>query len=115
MVSKLTDEEIQRVNVIVADIQKDLNNVISAVGKGNFDEAIRFINDGISRSTCPVCKKELKLLNADVVHNQQVCILEADTCDIEKEAIIEKTEVLRDDFIPVKTNKKAIKDKNKKL
>ncbi len=112
---ELTSEEIDKVNLIITGIQSDLNKVIASINEGNFDEAIKHINAGITRSNCPMCKRELGILNADVIHNREVCLLKSDTCELEKKTIVEKTEELKNDFIPIKTTKKAIIEKKKSL
>lgn len=112
---ELTSEEIAKVNLVITGIQDDLNKVIASINKGNLDEAISYLNSGITRSNCPLCKRELGILKADITHNKEICILKSDTCEIEKKAIVEKTETLKEDFIPIKTTKKALIEKRKSL
>lgn len=112
---ELTTEEISKVNLIITGIQDNLNKVIASINRGNLDEAISYLNTGISISNCPLCKRELGILKADITHNKEICLLKSDTCDIEKQAIIEKTETLKEDFIPIKTTKKALIEKKKSL
>lgn len=104
---EFTDEEIEKVNTIISGIQSDLNKAIDSLRIGKYDEALSFIDNGISKSNCPMCKKELGILKADIVHNSAVCILGADTCKEENTVLIQKANELKNDFIPIKTTKKA--------
>ncbi len=109
----LTDEELNKVNTIIVGIQNDLDIAISYLKNNEYDKAIAAINSGISKSNCPMCKRELGTLKADIVHNKEICILKSDTCTDEHTVIINKAYELKDDFVPIKTKKKAIRDKAK--
>lgn len=112
---ELTEDEIEIVNKIIEGIQKDLNFAIEELKSGNWDKALKSIQDSITKSNCPVCKRELGILNADVVHNKQICLLKSDECENEKEVVISKAIELKEDFVPVIQTKKAIKDKAKSV
>lgn len=109
----LTEDELNKVNTIIAGIQNDLDSAINHLKNNDYDKAIAAINSGISKSNCPMCKRELGTLKADIVHNKEICILKADACSDEHTIIINKAYELKDDFVPIKTKKKAIKDKAK--
>jgi len=112
---ELTKEEEDRVNNIILGIQQELNHVIESLKISNFDIALSHINSGIEKSNCPLCKRELGILKADIIHNKEICILNSDSCKEEELTIIEKAEILKKDFIPIKTKKKAIIEKRKEL
>ncbi len=109
----LTEDELNRVNLIIIEIQSDLDTAISHLKNHNYEAAILAINSSITKSNCPLCKKELGTLKADIIHNKEICILKVDTCLQEHDIIIKKAYELKDDFVPIKTKKKAIKEKTK--
>lgn len=110
---ELTPEETERVNAIITGIQSDLNSAIEYLNKGDFQGALSFVKSGITKSNCPLCKRELGILIADITHNKEVCILESDMCEDERQVLINKAKELRDDFVPIKTTKRAIREKAK--
>ena len=112
---KLTDDEIKKVNEIITGIQSDLKQAIEAINSNDFDKALKFINNGMSRTSCPICHKKMTLLKADVVHTKTVCPVDADLCIAEKEAVTDTAIGIKDEFVPMATEKKAIKDKKKEL
>ncbi len=112
---ELSSEELIKVNTIIEEIQSDLDKAIKLLRSNDFEGAIKAIESGISKSNCPLCKRELGTLKADIVHNKEICILKSDTCEEEHEIIINKAHELKDDFVPIKTKKKAIIDKKKQL
>lgn len=112
---ELTKEEIERVNKIISGIQTDINNAIEKLKTGDFESALEYVNSGINKSNCPICKRELGILIADIVHNKQICILNSDSCEEEQKVVIDKAKELKEDFVPVIQTKKAIKDKKKGL
>jgi hypothetical protein len=112
---QLTKEELDRVNKIISEIQSDLNLAIDRLKEGNFEGALQAVNSGITKSNCPICKRELGVLIADIVHNKDICILKAETCKEENQIVIDKTTDLKNGFIPITQTKKALKDKKKDL
>lgn len=108
---ELTNEEIIKVNEIIAGIQSDLESAISFINSGEFDKALSSIRSGLSRTDCPICQKKLKLLSADIEHNKKVCELDEELCLIEKKEVTKTTSDIKDDFVPIATKKKFIKDK----
>jgi len=112
---ELSEEELERVNKIIVGIQTDLNYAIEKLKTGDFKGALEYINKGINKSNCPLCKRELGILIADVVHNKEICILKADTCEDEQKVVIDKAIELKEDFVPVTQTKKALKDKKKDI
>ncbi len=110
---ELTEDELSRVNNIIVGIQFDLDTAISHLKNHNYEAAILAISSSITKSNCPLCKRELGTLKADIIHNKEICILKSDTCEQEHDIIIKKAYELKDDFIPIKTKKKAIKEKTK--
>ena len=108
---QLTKEELEKVNKIIAGIQTDLEQAIKKLKTGDFEGALRSINEGITKSNCPLCKRELGILIADIVHNKEICILKSNTCKDEQKVVINKAIELKEDFVPVIQTKKAIKDK----
>lgn len=109
--TELSKEELEKVNKIIAGIQTDLNHAIEKLRTNDFEGALESINKGITKSNCPLCKRELSILIADIIHNKQICILKADTCKDEQKLVINKAIELKEDFVPVIQTKKAIKDK----
>lgn len=107
----LTNEELKKVNKIIVGIQEDLNHAIEKLKANDFEGALKSINEGITKSNCPMCKRELSILIADIIHNKEICILKSDTCKDEQKVVIDKAIELKEDFIPVIQTKKAIKDK----
>lgn len=112
---ELTEEELDRVNKIIIGIQTDLNSAIENLKAGDFELALKYVNSGISKSNCPLCKRELGILIADIVHNKQICLLNSDSCEEEQKVVIDKAKELKEDFVPVVQTKKAIKDKKKTI
>ena len=112
---ELTEEELSKVNTIIIGIQSDLDLAIKSLSKDDFEGALKAIDLGISKSNCPMCKRELGTLKADIVHNRDICILKSETCEEEHDIIIDKAKELKNDFIPIKTTKKALKDKKKQI
>ena len=109
--TELSKEELERVNKIIAGIQTDLNHAIEKLKIGDFEGALKSVNEGITKSNCPLCKRELGILIADIIHNKEICILKSDTCKDEQKVVINKTIELKEDFVSVTQTKKAIKDK----
>lgn len=109
--TELSEEELERVNKIIVGIQEDLNHAIEKLRANDFEGALKSVNEGITKSNCPLCKRELGILIADIVHNKEICILKSDTCKDEQKVVIDKAIELKDDFVPVIQTKKAIKDK----
>lgn len=112
---ELTPEEIEKVNTIILGIQSELNRAIEEIEKNNYDSALEYIKNGISKSNCPVCKRELGILIADIVHAKTICPLNPDLCIAEKEAVIDNATELKNDFVPLTAKKKALKEKAKDL
>lgn len=112
---ELTEEELSKVNTIISSIQSDLDLAISLLNKNDFEGAINAVDSGISKSTCPLCKRELGTLKADIVHNKEICILKSDSCEEEHKLVINKAHELKEDFIPIKTKKKALIEKKKQI
>lgn len=106
----LTDKELERVNSIIEGIKSDLKKAIESLEKDDYDTALSYIISGKGKSNCPVCKKELSILEADVTHNKTICLLNSEDCGEEKKSLIEKTVSVRDDFVPFTSSKKAGKD-----
>lgn len=106
----LTDEELEKVNSIINGISSDLEKVIESLEKGDFDTALSYVSSGKSKSNCPVCQKELSILEADITHNKTICLLKSEECKEEKESLIEKTISVKEDFVPLTSSKKAEKD-----
>lgn len=113
--TQLTEVELEKVNKIIAGIQTDLNNAIKKLRANDFEGALEAINKGITKSNCPLCKRELGILIADIIHNKEICILKADTCKDEQKVVIDKAIELKEDFVPVIQTKKALKDKKSEL
>ena len=113
--TELSEEELERVNKIIVGIQADLNQAIQKLRTGDFEGALKSVNEGITKSNCPLCKRELGILIADIVHNKEICILKSDTCKDEQKVVIDKAIELKEDFVPVIQTKKAIKDKKSTL
>ncbi len=113
--TELSEEELERVNKIIVGIQADLNHAIEKLRANDFEGALKSVNEGITKSNCPLCKRELGILIADIVHNKEICILKSDTCEDEQKVVIDKAIELKDDFVPVIQTKKAIKDKKAEL
>ena len=112
---QFTEEEIKKVNEIIAKIQLDLKKAIEAINSNDFDKALEYINSGMERTECPLCQKKLKLLKADVVYTKTVCPLDIDLCKSEKKTVYNTAIELKDDFVPMANTKKAIKDKKKEI
>lgn len=112
---QLSEQELEKVNRIIEGIQSDLNLAIEKLKSGDFDSALSYIKEGISKSNCPLCKRELGILIADVVHNKEICILKSDSCEEEQSSVIGKAIELKEDFVPVIQTKKAIKDKRNSI
>ena len=108
---QFTEEEIKKVNEIIANIQSDLKNAIEAISNNDFDKALEYINSGMKKTNCTLCQKKLKLLNADVTYTKNICDLDTDLCIAKKDAVKEIAIDLKDDFIPMANTKKAIRDK----
>lgn len=106
----LTDKELEKVNSIIEGIKSDLEKAIEYLEKDDFETALSYVKSGKTKSNCPVCKKELSILEADITHNNAICMLNSEDCDEEKESLIEKTISVRDDFVPITSSKKAEKD-----
>lgn len=107
----LTEEELEKVNTIITGINTNLKDAIERLKYNDFDKALWYVNQGITKSNCPVCKKELSILIADITHNKQICLLNADSCKDEKKNLITTADELRNDFIPIRTKKRAIIEK----
>lgn len=110
-----TAEEIEQVNAKIAMIQTQLNSAQENIRNNNHELAIVDIQTGIDSSDCPLCKRELGLLKADLEHNIQICLLESDTCAAETDLLIERIDVLKEEFIPMVNTKKAKIDKLAKI
>lgn len=112
---ELTDEEVNKVNEIITGIKSDLEDAIKEINRSNYEKALLYIESGINKSNCPICKRELSILASKIRHNKEMCILKADSCVSDKDKLIEDTEILKEDFIPIKTKKKAIIEKRKSI
>ncbi len=108
---ELTDEEQTKVNEIISGIQSDLNEAISSIKKGDYISALNHVNNSITKSNCPLCKRQLGILIADITHTKTICPLDPDLCEAEKEELLNRATEVKDEFVPITTKKKAIKDK----
>lgn len=79
-------------------LQQKLDKTIEYVNNSQYDEAITELKEGIEKSDCSVCQMELGLLAADIQHEKEVCILGSDTCEEEKQVVVEKIVQLKEDF-----------------
>lgn len=112
---KLTEEELESVNKIILGIQSDLEKALDYLKANEFDKAVSMIKIGLTRTNCPVCHKKLKLLAADVEHTKAVCHIDESTCSLKKEEVQQTTVVIKDEFVPISTEKRAIKEKRESL
>lgn len=112
---ELTEEETKKVNNIITGIQSDLEKAIQLIKNGDFDKALLSIQNSLKRTECPICQKKLKLLTADIEHNKKVCELDEEMCLLEKKEVIANTSDIKDEFVPIATKKKFLKDKEKGL
>lgn len=109
----LTDEEIKAVNDTIKNIQSDLEKVIEHIKNNDFDSALLAIRTSLEKTDCPICQKKLKLLKADISHTKEICPIDADLCIEEKKQVSSTAIELKDEFVPIATEKKAIRDKTK--
>lgn len=75
-----------------------LDIAIKVLSVGDFELAKQHLHRGIEESDCSVCKLELSILEADIDHNEKMCVLGADTCKEESNVLIEKAKELKKDF-----------------
>lgn len=108
---ELTSDEMDAVNVKIESIKDELDISILNITNDDFKSAIGNVDNSIYITDCMVCKRELGVLKADIMHAHAICELEHETCEEEKEVLIDTATELRDDFIPIRTEKKALIDK----
>jgi len=82
----------------ISEIQIGLDKALEYIKNSQFDDAIDELKDNITKSDCSVCQYELSILVADTNHNRDICMLESDTCNMEKEAVMEKISELKKDL-----------------
>lgn len=110
---ELTSDEIDVVNVIIENIKDELNISILNITNDDFESAVGNVENSIDITDCEMCKRELNVLKADIIHAHAICELEHETCEEEKEVLIDTATELKDDFIPIKVEKKALIEKRK--
>jgi hypothetical protein len=110
---ELTDEEIEKVNKIISSIKSDINEAINYISNNSFELAVESLKRGLTRTDCPVCHKKLKILAADVTHTKEVCNIDEKLCLLEKEEIQKTAISIKDEFIPIATEKRAKNIKSK--
>jgi len=82
----------------ITELQNKLDKASEYVQNSQFDEAINELKKGMKESDCSVCQYELGIQIANISHNRDICILGSDTCNEEKEAVIEQIAELKQDF-----------------
>jgi len=113
MERKLTDDETAQINGIIALLQDDLSKAIDHTKKHEFNDALRKIVDGMGHTECPICKEKLAMLSSDIIKAKISCKSDDASCHIIIKDTIKKAEGIKNDFIPIATKKKFIKNKEK--
>lgn len=114
MLKELSESEIKQVNEIVKTLQNDLDMVIDHAQKKEFNESLREIVNAMGHTSCPICKEKLANLSTKILDAKKSCNNKDSNCDfIIKEAINNATNI-KNDFVPVATEKRFIKQKNEK-
>lgn len=98
---KVIKEQREKANEIITLVKEDLYSAIENIEKDNYDKAIKDINQGLSRTDCPVCHRELGILVADIEHNKAICHLGSEFCEDEKNVIIEHAKKVAEEFTPL--------------
>jgi len=106
-----TEAEIKEVNEIVAELQKSISMVENSVKSKDFNDALKNIVVGIKSTNCPVCKEKLLLLSADIIKTQKECKSNSGQCDIMINSTVKKAEDMREEFIPIATEKNVARSK----
>lgn len=106
-----TEAEIKEVNNTIAELQKNISLVEDSVKSKDFNDALKSIVVGIKSTNCPICKEKLLLLSADVIKTQKECKSDGNQCDVMVNSTIEKAKDMREEFVPIATEKNVANSK----
>lgn len=110
-----TEAEIKEVNKTIAELQESISLVENSVKAKNFNDALKNIVVGIKSTNCPICKEKLLSLSADVIMTQKECKSDGGQCDIMVNSTIEKAKDMREEFVPIATEKNVAHGKKSGL
>ena len=111
-----TEAEIKEVNETIARIQESISLVEDDVKAMDFNNALKNIVIGMKTTNCPVCKEKLLKLSTDIIKTKKSCDTNDGKCNIMINNTIEKAREIKNEFIPIATeknfshNKKGILD-----
>jgi uncharacterized protein YbaR (Trm112 family) len=108
---KLSDEEVKEVNAIVANLQSHVSKMQDEMRKREFSRALTHISEAIKGTTCPLCKEKLAYLSTKIIDSKIACKNNGSKCDLLLRETIDKAEEIKNDFIPISTEKRFKKEK----
>lgn len=115
MTTKLTDNEVKEVNAIITTLQNHLSNVQDYTKKRQFNDALKEIILSMKATECPLCKEKLAVLSTKIIETKVACKNKDSKCDLIIKEAIDKAESIKNDFVPIATEKRFIKEKTKEL
>lgn len=113
MIKELSESEIKKVNEIVRTLQKDLDMVIDHAKRQEFNESLREIVNAMGHTSCPVCKEKLANLSTKILDAKKSCNNKDGNCKFILKEVVDNANTIKNEFVPIATEKKFIKDKNR--
>lgn len=110
--NELSESQINDVNAIIETLQYDIALVNDNIERRKFDEALKNILEGMKHTTCPICKEKFANLSVKVIESKKSCDSNADKCELLIQEALNTARYMKEEFIPIATTKKAIKDIN---
>lgn len=110
---KLTEEEVEEVNEIIITLQNHVSNVQDYTKKRQFNDALKEIILSMKATDCPLCKEKLAILSTKIIEAKAACKTKDSKCNLIIKEAVEKAESIKNDFVPIATEKKFIKEKSK--
>lgn len=107
----LTEDEVKEINETIIQLQKDITIIEDNVKAKEFNDALKNIVKGMKHTECPVCKEKLLQLSAEIIRTRASCNEGKGNCELLIKSTIEKSNGIKNEFIPIATEKNFVNRK----
>ena len=107
----LTEDEVNEINETIIQLQKDITIIEDNVKAKEFNNALKNIVKGMKHTECPVCKEKLLKLSAEIIKTRASCNEGKGNCELLIKETIEKSNDIKNEFIPIATEKNFVNRK----
>lgn len=108
---ELSEADIEKINKIISTLQEDINKVKNHAEKMQFNDALKGIITAMGHTDCPLCKEKLSVLSSKIIEAKMSCDKNNPNCNLILKEAIDKADSIKNDFIPIATEKRFIKNK----